>query len=338
MTLQNEQRIQQGMQDFISWMLISYPFYGELLQRIPVIRNDDITRTVYTDGLRIYWNEKYMIRNAPEQRAYLLVHEMLHIILGHIGAGKGRKPHLWNNAADIVTNRICDMIAKQVNGSRKLMRMQRPAEGIYCSSFGEGSDVEQVYRMLLDDEGLSPSDRGYCQSKTVNHNRIWMLQSLGVYGEAEYVADLVQDIIQREGRTITTELLEKSSLALLGMAACHVSNIEPEGMTIPDAVKQRMPEGLKNQVAGKDLPPDQKKQMVEMALQEVIACQNAGHALLGLKRLMLVDRGMVKKIFLETDSPELESYISKYRSIIGIGKSNEPLSNAGANWMSLWLD
>jgi len=62
----------------------AYPFLGELSMRVNKYRKD-INGIAATDGKNLYLNEKLMNELPEECLNFVLLHEILHIILRHMG-------------------------------------------------------------------------------------------------------------------------------------------------------------------------------------------------------------------------------------------------------------
>ena len=94
--------------------------------------------TAATDGRDIFVNASYIASLTGQQRAGLLLHEVLHAALLHLPRRGPRDAHLWNIAADIVVN---GMIMRQ--GGFAL-----PPGGVREKVL-EHLSVEEVYHQLL---------------------------------------------------------------------------------------------------------------------------------------------------------------------------------------------
>lgn len=65
---------------------------------------DDTCPTLYTNGLKIGYNQAYWATLAPQYRMGAWVHELLHIVLAHPLRRGNRDPKRWNIAADYELN------------------------------------------------------------------------------------------------------------------------------------------------------------------------------------------------------------------------------------------
>jgi predicted metal-dependent peptidase len=97
--------------------------------------------TAATDGKDLYFNVEYFRELTPDQRAGLLLHEVLHAALLHIPRRGSRDAELWNIAADVVVNGI---VVKEA-------QLEIPPNGVRQEKL-EHLSVEEVYHKLLTDD------------------------------------------------------------------------------------------------------------------------------------------------------------------------------------------
>ena len=83
------------------------PFFGTLLLEAP-IRVDPTVPLAATDGTALLLNPDTVASLSQEAFMGLLVHEVLHVALGHLPRRGEREPTQWNIAADMVVNEIVD--------------------------------------------------------------------------------------------------------------------------------------------------------------------------------------------------------------------------------------
>lgn len=92
-----------------SRMLLLQPFFGHLVMnlRLVEVQNESIFNTAATDGKNIWYNKKFIEKiysENPEYVAFVLAHEVLHVVYSHMTRRKNRNPKLWNFACDYVIN------------------------------------------------------------------------------------------------------------------------------------------------------------------------------------------------------------------------------------------
>ena len=136
--------------------------YYSLLQATKVIWTDGIP-TGATDGVYIYLNKEFFRGLASDsQRAFLLAHEVSHIVLRHPQRGKAfldrgffRQvgvskikycPKVWNRAADYVIN--ADLVKHG---------LEFIPEGLLDSSIDRNELVDDVYMQLVNDSDDQPN-------------------------------------------------------------------------------------------------------------------------------------------------------------------------------------
>ena len=145
----NHNEIREDLQQFKTEMLIHRPFFGDILLRLPIVQDDRIP-TACTDGRTIRWNRRFFSSLNSAQRHYVLMHEVFHTLLMHPSRIGGRDPEVWNVAADMVVNAMCDGMMRDVNRLGPDRMMERPPAGVFVP-IDSGSTVESLYGMILAD-------------------------------------------------------------------------------------------------------------------------------------------------------------------------------------------
>ena len=84
-------------------ILHNYGFFGLLLMHM-VFNIDESLETAATDGERIFFNPSFLEKLSEEELDFIMMHEILHIVLGHIFRYENREPERFNIACDIVVN------------------------------------------------------------------------------------------------------------------------------------------------------------------------------------------------------------------------------------------
>ena len=145
----NSSDIAQDLQHFRMEMLMYRPFFGDILLRLPIIQDDSI-RTACTDGWTIRWNSRFLSGMNSAQRHYVLMHEVLHTLLMHPSRMQEHDHEIWNIAADMVVNRMCDNILNDVNRLMPEPLMERPADGIFAA-LPQDMALEDLYGLIAKD-------------------------------------------------------------------------------------------------------------------------------------------------------------------------------------------
>ena len=84
-------------------LLRDMPFYGILLGYFKFSLDDSID-SVCTDGERIFFNPKFLALIDDDSLRFILLHEALHMALGHHGRRNEYDPDIFDLSSDIVVN------------------------------------------------------------------------------------------------------------------------------------------------------------------------------------------------------------------------------------------
>ena len=80
-----------------------YGFFGLLLMHM-IFNIDESLETAATDGERIFFNPAFLDVLSEEELDFIMMHEILHIVLGHVFRYKESDQERFNTACDIVVN------------------------------------------------------------------------------------------------------------------------------------------------------------------------------------------------------------------------------------------
>jgi predicted metal-dependent peptidase len=87
--------------------LLKFPFTAAVMMRFDLVAvRDKRLRTASTDGRKIYFDVSFCEDLPPEERMFVLAHEVWHGILLHMLRGKGLERERFNRAADMEVNRL----------------------------------------------------------------------------------------------------------------------------------------------------------------------------------------------------------------------------------------
>lgn len=85
-------------------LLLRHSFFGNLATNLKLINADDWCSTAATDGLRFYYNSRFIMLLRPKEVEFLVGHEVLHVVYDHLGRRGDRDPTVWNIANDYAVN------------------------------------------------------------------------------------------------------------------------------------------------------------------------------------------------------------------------------------------
>ena len=128
-------------------LLRKMPFYGDIVMRLPIVRNDAIS-TARTNGRMIEYNGKFLSKMKPGQRNFVIMHEIFHVLLFHCERNNERRPDIWNMAADLVVNNMLLRLNYYMHNAG--IEFEKPADGVF--GYITNSDtVENLYAKFLEE-------------------------------------------------------------------------------------------------------------------------------------------------------------------------------------------
>lgn len=129
-TDREKKEIADGLSRFKTDMLIQFPFYGNFLANFPLIEDDNV-KTACTNGKCIRYNPAFFLELSEEERNFVLLHEVMHIMLMHCirGDETEKNPKVWNIAIDFVVN---DTIYSQLDKfAARSIKIDCPSVGLF---------------------------------------------------------------------------------------------------------------------------------------------------------------------------------------------------------------
>jgi predicted metal-dependent peptidase len=85
-------------------LLLRHSFFGNLATRMTLTNADDWCSTAATDGLKFYYNSRFIMMLRPKEVEFLVAHEVLHVVYDHMGRRGTRDPQMFNIANDYAVN------------------------------------------------------------------------------------------------------------------------------------------------------------------------------------------------------------------------------------------
>jgi len=118
--------------------MLQEPYLASAVARFPVRAAPVPERipTMATDGYRVLYNEDFVLSRPEADLRFVLAHEVLHCLFGHMDRRQERDPRRWNIAADLA-----------VNGALVEFGFEA-AEGALLAAWTTGLTVEEIYEGL----------------------------------------------------------------------------------------------------------------------------------------------------------------------------------------------
>lgn len=85
-------------------LLLEQPFFGNIATRLTLTNADEWCGTAATDGLRLYYNSRFIMMLKPKEVRFLVAHEVLHVVYDHMGRVEHRDHQIFNIANDYAVN------------------------------------------------------------------------------------------------------------------------------------------------------------------------------------------------------------------------------------------
>ena len=155
-------------------LLLRHSFFGNLATRLSLINADEWCSTAATDGLKFYYNSRFIMMLKPKEVEFLVGHEVLHVVYDHMGRRNGRDPQMWNIAddyavnADLKRHRVGEFI-KTVPCLYEQKYDGKPAEEIYDDLMKnvQKINIEDLIDQMIDDhmDGEDSDNEGEGESK-----------------------------------------------------------------------------------------------------------------------------------------------------------------------------
>jgi len=148
-------------------LLLRHSFFGNLATRMKLVNADEWCATAATDGLKFYYNSRFIMMLKPKEVEFLVGHEVLHVVYDHMGRRNERDPQIWNIADDYAVN--ADL--KRHNVGQFITTVPclyetkydgKPAEEIYDDLMKnvQKINIDQLIDMLLDDHMDDSNEEG----------------------------------------------------------------------------------------------------------------------------------------------------------------------------------
>ena len=87
-------------------LLLRHPFFGNMATRLRVVAADEWLPTAAVDGRNLYFNTQFFNAMNNKEIEFVIAHEILHCVFGHLIRREDRNAVLYNIAADYIANNL----------------------------------------------------------------------------------------------------------------------------------------------------------------------------------------------------------------------------------------
>lgn len=130
-------------------VILDAPFFGSLLMRLPMVR-DDAAETFCTDGRTIRYNQEFLDSLDDSELRGVLVHEVCHPAQGHLWRMGHRHLEKWNHACDYAVNQLLDDYANECRAKNRPVPWTLPEGTLLDKKLSDGLSSEEIYNRLPD--------------------------------------------------------------------------------------------------------------------------------------------------------------------------------------------
>jgi len=121
-------------------LLLRHPFFGNMATRLRIQAADDWLPTAAVDGRNLYFNTQFFYAMSNKEVEFVIAHEILHCVFGHLLRREDRIAILYNIAADYIVNNL--LVREKIGEKPKLV-------DCYQDFKYEGWTSEEVYEELF---------------------------------------------------------------------------------------------------------------------------------------------------------------------------------------------
>ena len=169
-------------------LLLRHSFFGNLATRLKLTNADEWCGTAATDGLKFYYNSRFIMLLKPKEVEFLVGHEVLHVVYEHMDRRGNRDPQMWNIADDYAVNADLKRhnVGQFITSVPCLYEKKydgKPAEEIYddLMSNVQKINIDDLIEQMLDDhmdsdgdsdgDGEGPESKGKGRPKMTDEER-----------------------------------------------------------------------------------------------------------------------------------------------------------------------
>lgn len=131
-------------------LMLDQPFLASAVARLPLVNAAglDWCETMATDGYYIYVNPAFLETLSPDEITFVLAHEVLHCVLGHLDRRGEREQPRWNWAVDYATNQLLVDFG-----------LRMPRAGLLDPRYAQMT-AETIYLLLAEEAQQQPHGSG----------------------------------------------------------------------------------------------------------------------------------------------------------------------------------
>lgn len=165
------------------FMLIKLPFFGVLVTKLKDIP-DPTTSTIATDGVNLYYNPDFInnVLKTREKIIFALLHEVLHLVFGHLYRKGARHFMIWNEACDYAVNGAIYQYQQLLGSNKKYFQM---GDNILFSFEFLDKSAEEIYSILKKKRSSSDNLDKFNQSLFDSHDK-WLSRNFSSVDEIQW--------------------------------------------------------------------------------------------------------------------------------------------------------
>lgn len=93
--------------NIVKKILIRYPLFGNIIANLDFkYTNSHVPAPAFTDGVCVYYKQEFIDEFTDDEKEFVIVHEIFHIVLSHLFRNLGRDRDLLNYVEDAIINQL----------------------------------------------------------------------------------------------------------------------------------------------------------------------------------------------------------------------------------------
>ena len=138
-------------------IVINYGFFASLMMQLKIVKDDERMEqmgmpTMATNGKELIFHSKFVEKLTCSDLNFVIIHEIMHVAMGHMWRRNNRIPEIWNIACDYAINlaimEICGDYQKRLKNLSDDELVTMPKEVLYDEKY-KGMFAEQIYEDLM---------------------------------------------------------------------------------------------------------------------------------------------------------------------------------------------